>query len=286
MTTERAYNGRIIDVQPDAYHALPGLSSSIATTVVSRSPLHGWSQHGAYGARSRTPTKYMDRGSIVHALVLGKGKDIAVLDFDSYKTNAAKAARDEARALNRTPILSEDYGEALMLSVVIKSKLEARGLILNGQSEVAIEWTEDSDYGPVPCRGMLDHVFLDTGRIVDLKVVTNAAPSKVERSSEDYGYAIQACAYQRALRALDPSLAGRTEFIFAFCEPEEPFAINLSRPCGAFEHIGERRWLRAVNAWGKCIRDNHWPAYGDDINFVSPPQWALARDAQEDELTP
>ena len=63
--------------------------------------------------------------------------------------------------------------------------------------------------------------------------------------------------------------------MFVFAEAEEPYAVNISEPDGIFREIGERRWLRAVSTWAKCIRDNHWPSYGPDTNPITAPQWAL-----------
>jgi hypothetical protein len=269
---------RILDVTPAEYHALPGLSSSIASTLISRSPLHAWTEHPAYGAKERGYTKATDRGSVVHSMVLGKGSPFASLPFDDYRTNAAKESRDKTRAAGLIPMLWHEHDDALRLAQTIKERLAARGIALDGRSELAVEWHEQSGNGSVMCRGMMDHVWLDRGRILDLKIVQIAEPSYVERSAERFGYAIQAAAYSRALAAVRPVLAGRVEFIFAFCETEEPYAINLSKPDGVFRELGERRWMHAVNTWGQCLWANDWPGYGDGINFINPPAWLLARE--------
>lgn len=270
---------RLLDITPDDdYHSLPGLSSTTAKTIVAQSPLHAWHQHGAYGAKGKTPTKLMDRGNVIHSLVLGKGKAFRVLDFDSWRTDKSKAARDEARAAKLIPILTEDFEDAAKASVEIMKGLVERGIKLDGISEQAIEWTEDSESGPVVCRGMIDHLRIDAGQELDLKIVGSADPTSVERSAENMGYAIQSAAYQRALIQLRPELAGRTNFLFLFCEPEPPYAMNICEPDGVFAEIGERRWLRAVEIWGRCIKRNEWPGYGAGINRLSAPPWALARE--------
>lgn len=269
---------RILDISEDDYHLRDGLSSSIAKEVVGRSALHGWSAHPKHGARGRSPTKSMDRGTVIHKLVLGKGKGFEVLQFGDYKTKAAQQARDESRGRGLIPILEEAFADANIAAEKIRVGLADRDIVLDGASEVAIEWTESAPDGDVLCRGMLDHLWIADGRILDLKVVASADPVSVERSAENYGYAIQACAYTRALVALQPELAGRSEFLFAFCEPEEPHAMNICRPDGAFRELGERRWLRAVSTWSTCLKEQRWPSYGDGINPLSVPGWALARE--------
>ena len=64
--------------------------------------------------------------------------------------------------------------------------------------------------GTVLCRGMFDHVWIERGAILELKIVENAAPDAIERSAEAFGMAIQAHAYRRALELLRPDLAGKT----------------------------------------------------------------------------
>jgi len=263
---------RILNVSPDEYHALPGFSSTVAKELIARSPLHAKAMVG------KKPTKAMDRGSIIHRLVLGKGADYEVLEFKDYKTKAAQEARDSARARGFVPVLTEDHDEYVLTSIAIRYQLREHGIELNGCSELAIEWTEETEHGSVTCKGMLDHCWLETGIILDLKITENAAPSAVERTSENLGYAIQCAAYSRALAALVPDLTGRVGFGFAFCEPDPPYAINLSEPDGIFQEIGQQRWLRAVRTWAECKRFDRWPAYGTGVNPITAPAWALARE--------
>lgn len=264
----------ILDIGPAEYHKLDRFSSSVAKTVIARSPLHA--KHELAEERDEA-TKEMDFGAVTHRLVLGKGADFEVLDFDAYRSNAAKDARDAARAAGKVPILEAAFARANVAAEAIRVGLAERGLELDGDSEVVITW--DEAYGVfVPCRAMLDHAWLDRGVILDLKITADAAPTSIERTAENLGYAIQAAAYTRAVTALRPELAGRVDFMFAFCEADKPFAMNVCRPDGVFRELGERRWLRAVKTWAGCLATGRWPGYGDAINVINPPTWALARE--------
>jgi hypothetical protein len=263
---------RILDVTPDEYHVLPGLSSSIAKVVIAKSPLH------AKCEADKKPTKEMDFGSVVHRIALGAGKAFEVLDYDSYRTNDAKADRDAARAKGLVPILADDYRRSVVAAKRVVEELGRRGIELDGLSECAIEWFEPTEFGPVQCRAMFDHVWFDRGRVLDLKITGDASPAFVQRNSENLGYAIQQAAYRRGLVALRPELAGREDFLFAFGETDEPFAMNLTRPDGMMRELGERRWLRAVHTWARCMAEDKFPGYGDDINPLSPPPWALSNE--------
>lgn len=263
---------RILEVSQDEYHALPHFSSSVAKTLIAQSALH------AKSAVGKKPTKGMDRGSIIHRISLGKGKDYEPLDYADWRTKDAKADRDKARAAGKVPVLKCDLEEYTVAAEKVVANLADRGIVLDGESELAIEWTEETPHGPVLCKGMLDHCWRSIGLILDLKITENAAPSAVERTAENLGYAIQWAAYTRALAALDPDLVGRIGFAFAFCEPDDPWAINVTEPDGVFQQLGTQRWLRAVSTWAECQKNNRWPGYGSAVNPLSAPTWALARE--------
>ncbi len=263
---------RILNVTPEEYHQLPGLSSSIAKTIIAKSPAH------AKAAYRKKVTPAMEIGDVGHRLVLGKGKAFKELPYDDWRTKDAKRDRDAARAAGLVPIKTEDFANANVMAEKVRVDLAERGIILDGESEFAIEWHEPSEHGPVQCRAMFDHVWLKLGLILDLKFTGDASPSFVERNSENLGYAIQHAAYTRGLTALLPELAGRIDFLFAFCETGDPHAINLSRPDGLFRNLGESRWLRAVATWAECTKTDTWPSYGTGINQLSAPMWALARE--------
>jgi hypothetical protein len=264
---------RILDVTPDEYHALTNsFRVSMAKVLIEKSPMH------AKAAIAKRDTKEMDFGSIAHRLVLGKGKDYEVLNFKDWRTDASKAARDRVRKEGKVPVLPDMFERANCVAEAIRADLADREIYFNGASELAVEWSETTPHGEVVCRAMFDHAWLFTGTILDLKITGDAAPASVERTAENLGYAIQAAAYSRALAALRPHLAGRVRFLFAFCESDEPYAINVCEPDGVFLELGERRWMNAVTTWAKCNAENHWPGYGRAINTIFPPPWALARE--------
>lgn len=263
---------QLLDVTPEEYHEIDAFSSSVAKTLHTKSAAH------ARAGYRKKPTPAMERGDVIHRLVLGKGKDYAVLQFGDYKTKAAQQARDAAREQGLVPVLAHHFEDYCIAAEKIRVELANRNIVLDGRSEQAITWTEHTEFGDVPCKAMLDHVWPDVGLILDLKVTADAAPSSVERTAENLGYGIQWAAYTRALAAVDPDLTGRIGFAFAFCEAEDPWAINVSEPDGVFRELGERRWLRAVREWARCLRDDRWPSYGTDVNPITAPTWALARE--------
>jgi hypothetical protein len=298
---------RILDLTPTEYHKLPGFSSSLAKILVQTCSLKAKVHHDMRleklaaedesddedDKQSDQKQAQLDRGSVLHALVLGKGEEridvipAALLSGKNmaYQSDKAKSARDDARRRGKIPVKEPKMQSHLATADAIKSTLEAAGHLMGGRSELAIEWHERTPHGPVLCRGMMDHVVefgpdpkAPTCAIIyDLKIVADANPDRCERTADNLGYAIQAAAYQRALNALRPSLAGRIRFQFLFIEPRRPFLLwDPERLSGPFREIGERQWLRAVHAWGEGLATGRWPDYRTpDRAEMSAPMWKL-----------
>lgn len=259
----------------------PALSASIAHVLDNESPLHAWSRHPKLGGVSRPATKALDNGSLSHALLLGTGKDVEVIDAADYRTNAAKDARDLARKLGKVPVLADDYRDAERKATILRARFIDKGIALDGQSEVTALWPETATTGaPVQCRGMLDHLKLP--RIYDIKSIRSANPETCKRHVADYGYAIQRAAYVSAVEKIRPDLLGRVDFIFVFYELEPPFAVTPIRMNGEFRELGARAWRRAIDRWEQCLRTNKWPDYTDanQILDLAPLPWTLTRDSE------
>lgn len=270
----------------EAYHAdpfkAPSLSSSIAKTLIAKSPRHAWADHPKLGGGSgKKPTKEMDQGTLIHSLVLGVGAEIVRVEADNWKTKAAQVAREEARKEGKVAVLEREYVAASGAAVSIIEQMRGHGIELTGRSEAALAWVEESyDGEPVQCRGMLDHVDVGAGAVLDLKVVVSAEPRFLERHVINMGNHIQAEAYRRALAAVEPTLQGRVDFKWVFVEMVEPTpVVVVGRPSGTMRELGDRQWRRAVDTWARCLAAKSWPAYADSgVVELEAPAWALAAD--------
>jgi hypothetical protein len=67
-----------------------------------------------------------------------------------------------------------------------------------------------------------------------------------------------------------------------FFELEEPFVVTPLRLSPIFQRMGERKWLRAVNTWDRCLHAGIWPGYASTIETVDPAPWALSREMERD----
>lgn len=278
LLTPRDSSARILDVTPEQYLAdpcaTPSLNATTAHEIVSESPLHGWTIHPRLGGRAGggAGTKAMNDGSLIHKLLLGKGQEIAIIESDAFRTNAAKDARDAAIADGLLPVLRHNYESKLAIAERVRERCAAKGYVFDGQSEVAIEF----DDGGVLCRAMLDHVNVADGSILEVKHVARANPRQIARSFFDFGYDIQYTAHTRALAALRPEFAGRINFTFLFIESEPPYSIVPAKPDGALREIGALRWDNALRIWRECLESGKWPGYCDGAPAIlEAPAWLV-----------
>lgn len=290
---------RILNCTEEEYFAdpcaTPSLSHSIANILLSKSPLHAWSAHPRLGGapvpegeeeaeegeeEHPKSTAAMDAGKVLHSLMLGKGVDIAVISYDNYKKKAAQQERDAAIAAGRVPMIAAKYDVLVVAADKLRTRLAQAGYPLEGESEVAIEWHERGELGPIVCRCRLDHVFMQQGRILDIKHVRSAHPEKVARTFVDYGYDLQAHCYSRALAALMPQHAGRVDFTFLFLESYAPNAVLPAIPNGAFQEIGRLRWERALKTWEQCLHTQAWPSYvlRGNVAVLEAPAYVIQRE--------
>lgn len=273
----------LFQISAEDYHNdpcdTPSLSASIAHILDSQSPLHAYTRHPRLGGIPRPHTKSFDIGSLSHAILLGNGKEAAIIDASDYRTKLAQEARDSARALGQIPVLAEEYEHAKEVADTLTQRFAEYGIVLDGASEVAAFWSETTSSGEqVQCRGMLDHKKSTT--IYDLKSCRSAHPIACQRHVEAYGYAIQRAAYVSAVEHILPELAGRLDFVFVFYELVPPFAVNPVRLSGEFCELGARKWRRSVDKWATCLRANNWPGYADSISTLAAPQWAMKNDME------
>lgn len=267
---------------------LIALSPSTAHTLISESPLHAWTFHRLLGGKRRKESDAAYKGKLFHAALLEDGAGIEVLDFDAFRSNEAKAARDLAIAKGRIPVVQTKWDTMQPAIERIKENAQRLGYSLDGgRSEVKLEWTTPSTDGQVVCHARLDWLSDDWQRIIDIKTTDGSVhPGNCAATIARDGGAIQEAAYRDAVTTLHPEVAGRESFVFLFLELKEPYEVVPIESDGMMRELGEIRWCRAVDLWHRCLSTDKWPGYAG-VNGpvrVSPPNWIMAREMEE-ELT-
>jgi hypothetical protein len=270
----------IHEVPQEAYFAdpcpVPSLSHSIAKKLLHQSPKHAFAAHPRLdGGLDDTPSSAMDDGSIVHAMLLGKGSDIAPIDADDFRTKAAKEARDAARAAGQIPVLSHKLASLKMCAAAAKDQIMAhpdlRGFFEPGRSEAVLAWQE----GDTWCRGMIDRLPDDQRLpVFDLKLTgLSAAPEEWGRRMVRE-YATQDAFYMRGLNAIGQK---RPAFLFIVVEFDAPYGLSVMASAPSLRAYADTEIERALAVWGECMKSKRWPGYPQFTAHVELPGWMAMR---------
>lgn len=254
----------------------PSLSNSGIKVLLTQSPAHFAAQHPRLngGVDTCEATAQMHRGSVVHRLALGAGKDYAVIDADSYRTKDAQAQRAEAEANGLVPILAHKFVEAQEQAKVIRQHLDDMLLGEPFVPEVVIAWKIATKHGEVWCRGMIDAWCPSLKLAVDLKTSTDASLSAVTNKMAREGYDTQAAWYSTGLGHLIDE-RGKVRFAYLFCENDAPHA---SQPFELDEAWRSSAWdlcEEAVDLFARCLKAGKWPGYPRNAQLLSPPDWLI-----------
>lgn len=200
-------------------------------------------------------------------------------EWPDWRRKDAQSARSAIRARGLLPVLPGTLRAAKAgVARCHKRMLDDFGIVLDGESEIAIEWGEyASDGDEVTCWGAIDHYKHKLGVMYDLKFVRSAHPKSCAAHIVAYGGDIQAAAYLRAFEQRYPDMAGRLSFVFLFCELGSG-AVTPVPMSGSFLQLGNMRWRRAIDTWSRCLRTNRWPAYVTEPVALEAPEYAMAEE--------
>jgi len=268
----------IYSIPAEQYHAdpcpEPSLSGSIAIPLVHASPRHAWLAHPRLNPdHFPSGSSVTDLGSLSHALLLGAGASLEIIDADDFRTKAAQVARDEARAAGRIPCLRHKYDEALVMADEARKFLSESGISLaDGKPERTLVWRDKGAW----CRGMIDWLSDDMGTVIDYKTTgTSVSPWQFERHLYEMSYHLKTAFYERGLNVLDPERAGRRQFLILAQENFAPFACSLVVITEEGMVIGRKQAAYALLKWRTCLPlKGPWPGYPPRPVGLSPPPWA------------
>ena len=279
---------------PEAdYHAdpckTPSASASILKILDTKSARHAWHEHPRLNPayEPKVATKF-DLGSAGHALVLGDETDFEVIQETGYRTNAAKEARDNARANGLIPILQDQWDATRRMADAVFPQLEAHelGNFLKGTtSTVTLVWEEDG----VLCRALLDWHYDDEPETAliwgDFKTTSDGAnPRGVSRRLIGTGADIQASHYRSGLAAHYGANRKR-RFVFLMAETTPPYAVSVVEFSAGAMILADHKRARAMRRWKQCLAENRWPGYSSKVVEIEPTGWAEsdenARDVEE-----
>lgn len=278
----------IEDVDLEAYYAdqltpQPSLSNSGMSLILNETPLDFAFQHPRLNpdAERVAATVAQRRGDVVHQLALGKGRGYAIGEFDAWRSNAAKAFKDEAIAGGLTPILASQFEEAEIMAGVIKDRISEA---LDGaayKTEVAFIYQEATRHGPIWVKGLMDVWSEEVATILDPKVTKMLYDKTVARQLLNMGWDRQAAFYPHGVGMINPELAGRVKFADLMIKPAAPFTSRLVGIEKGWECSSVKQCRIAMERFGACLYAGRWPGFGNRVDRIQMPNW---EDKRREEL--
>lgn len=291
-------------ISMDDYLADPAptvsLSSGVAYTLDMESPLHAWCKTKLNPNRVPDHSKEADIGSVAHDLLLEGGTDrIVVIDPNDYPSEpkrkgeagaipkgwtnkAIRAARDEARAAGKYPIMKDSAACVSDMVTEARDFIERsplRGIFDRATAELTMLWNE----GPIWFRARPDLLADDRSICLHVKTTTGSVnPRAFERVVDGCGYDFTLMFYARGLLALEGQRAAMTRHIILAQEQTAPYSCALFDLAPAKAAIADGRVARAITTWSQCMASGRWPAYTTRIHSLEPKPWHLAEAEERD----
>lgn len=252
------------------------LTQSIAKVLLSKSPANA--RHLLDNPDENKPTREMDLGSLVDALVFG-GASYHTISADDYRKKATQQERDAARERGQVPILDREIEPARRLAGSIRAKLLEIGFDLERcRKRERVFWTTGDG---VEASGEPDLAELRPTEwlTLDLKVGGDINPDYLDRHVVDMGWHIQGAAYQEAGHVLHPETERRGGHWLLAAETSGTMQVILYPFSEMMLEMGRHAWQRAQRRWAQCLATNEWPGYR--ARQLTPPDWAYEREMSE-----
>jgi hypothetical protein len=265
----------LFEIAIDDYHRDPCPEPSLNASLIPwllQCPAKAKARHPKLSTGfSSEESRRMDLGSVAHKLLLGRGRDIKVIDADNYRTKAAQEARDAARAAGVIPVLASDLATAEAMHTAAVKQLEDfdldHGIFEGGKAELAMFWKDAAGcWG----RSLIDYLYdnIPTWHVWDYKTTERCVrPEDAAMGAfiVDQGYDMQLAVQERGLLTLFPSLSGRLKFRLLFQETEEPYLISVVEPDESTMAIARRKVDYAMHLWAECLRAESFPGYTPEV---------------------
>jgi len=244
------------------YHAHPALGSTSLKTLATKTPAH-W----LYDSTHPKTSDAFTLGTAAHSLILeDDASQFVVVDAANWLTKDAKAAKAEALAANKVPLLIKEFQQVQAMRDSVMRHKRARELFTGHRAEASVFWDEDGL--ALKCRPDAWH---DGERLVDLKTARDANPNTFGKTAAEYGYHQSAAHYIDGVKEVTGE---ELPFHFVLVEKTEPYLVSVVELDTEAVNIGRQLNDRAKRIYRECSETGNWPGYPSG-ELVSLPMWAI-----------
>ena len=153
---------------------------------------------------------------------------------------------------------------SLMAHPMIRTMLEHPDAIF----EQSVFWKDEETGLRCKCR---PDICIPSLRIVaDLKTAKDASPKGFARAISNLGYDQGQSYYVDGCTAEGTRI---DDYCFVAVETAPPFACALHRIGADWEDAGRTKYREALRIVQDCIKNNFWPAYGQEVTTLETPRW-------------
>lgn len=244
----------IYDMPEKEYHAHPALGSTsirlLGDPELSLADVK-------YKMENSEQKEAYDVGTLAHALILEGNLDhlIKLVPFDSYRSNAAKQARDDALNDGLIPINESEeeskLGAVYRMRDAVMAHPIAKELFTGHQPEVSIFWEQEGVQMKARIDAMKPNIW------ADLKTVADPSPGEVRKQISNYGYYIQEEHY---LTGGEIVTGFRPDWYFATVGKSEPHSVSIHKMAPAAQEKARARISFAITRYKHAI-EHGWPGY-------------------------
>ena len=273
IITEQGLRG---DIPEDVYHAdcVPGgsLSGTSAKKLLAPScpAMYDYERR-----HPKTPTQEMQRGTVVHALILGTPDPAEVIAADNWNKKDDQAKKKAALKAGKIPMLTHEYEQAKAIAQAVRDDEDAGPLFDEGDAEQSMFW-RDPEFG-IWCRGRIDWLTYVDGQplIADVKTCSDASPEEFARSVGKYRYDMQDIAYRQGLAVILGCDWQDLDFVFVAVPTAEPYLVmtyRLENPHDIENGLESCRIAR--EKYAACSESGIWPKWSQGITPLELPVYA------------
>jgi hypothetical protein len=222
------------------------------------------------------PTDAMEFGTATHTELFGVGQGYDVVDAKDWKSRAAQEKRTKIREAGLVPLLRKQHEQVTAMVAAVRAHPTA-GALLDGDSgnaEVSLFWADDDTGVLRRCR--VDWLTqLANGRTVavDYKTAESAAPERLPRSFDNFGYHLSAAWYLDGIRALHLDDNEPAAFLHIVQMKTPPYPVTVTELDANALRIGGLQGREAIEIFQRCTETGEWPAWSDEVVPLSLPRW-------------
>ena len=220
-------------------------------------------------------------------LMKGRAAHTAILDPDNFlrhyvlcplKDRRAKGFKDFARLhVGKTILFEKEYQTALNIRDAVRAHPEASRLLMGGEKEKTITWT-DPDTG-LKCKSRLDYLGR---RLGDLKTARSVERRAFANAVVAYQYHGQMAMYRDAVMSTEGRVPDQTFIVAVESLPPHDVAVFI---------LGDEELERGLHIYRSylqrvkdCTEDNAWPGRYPEVEALTLPAWAYEESDDNEDM--